>query len=195
MITFNGDAEDTITVKYEDTTEATYTHEDAPQSVIDWMTEHRMAWVKRGEDQTPTEEETAENSDFQESTEDRLKRTCDAIRDELETVYNGDMVADEDGCVDGTDYGLCEGDSVDFWSFFTEPSNEVYDVAYTVGGDGEYRGVRLMVACGGPNIYIDTNRGIVEGCWWTDHAESWLPSEVCEEIDLVWSDFYQMMIG
>ena len=79
------------------------------------------------------------------------------------------------------------------WDYFT--GDDVLDVDYTINSRMEYKGVRLLVAFGGPNIYIDTNRGIVEGCWWTDHAEAWIPSEVCATIDDVWAEYYSMMVG
>lgn len=32
---------------------------------------------------------------------------------------------------------------------------DVLDIEYIVGGDGEYRGARVLVAFGGPNIWVD----------------------------------------
>jgi len=29
-----------------------------------------------------------------------------------------------------------------------------------------------LVAFGGPNIFVDTERGIVEGFWWGDYAKA-----------------------
>lgn len=44
------------------------------------------------------------------------------------------------------------------------------DIEYIVGSDREYRGARVLVAFGGPNIWVDTRRGVVEGHWWLDDA-------------------------
>lgn len=44
------------------------------------------------------------------------------------------------------------------------------DIEYIVNGKGEYLGARVLVAFGGPNIWVDTRRGIVEGAWWGKHA-------------------------
>lgn len=164
---------------------------DDGQYMTDWNTltdEEKMAFIdaiefKHVEDLTPTEEDTRTD----------IERHCDYIKEELEAVYNGELVADEDGRVDGIDYGLCEGDAVTMWDWFS--CDDVYDIEYMIGSDGEYRGVRLMVACGGPNIYINTRRGEIEGYWWTDSATAWLPSEVCNAIDDVWSEYYSMLIG
>lgn len=67
---------------------------------------------------------------------------------------------------------------------------DVYDVEYYIGGDRELRGVRLMVACGGPNIYIDSKRRKVELYWWTDYAEWPLYSEVCDELNQLAEEFW-----
>lgn len=68
------------------------------------------------EDLTPTEEDTRTD----------IERHCDYIKEELEAVYNGELVADEDGRVDGIDYGLCEGDAVTMWDWFS--CDDVYDI-------------------------------------------------------------------
>ena len=47
---------------------------------------------------------------------------------------------------------------------------DVLDIQYIVNGKGEYLGARVLVAFGGPNIWVDTQRGIVEGFWWGDYA-------------------------
>ena len=47
--------------------------------------------------------------------------------------------------------------------------SDVYNITYYVDGDKIYQGARVMVACGGPNIFIDTYRKSVEGYWWGDN--------------------------
>ncbi len=49
---------------------------------------------------------------------------------------------------------------------------DVLDIQYIVTGSGEYLGARILVAFGGPNIWVDTQRGIVEGFWWGDYAKA-----------------------
>lgn len=66
---------------------------------------------------------------------------------------------------------------------------DVYDVEYYIGGNRELRGVRVMVACGGPNIYIDSKRRKVELYWWTERAEWPIYSEVADALDQ-WADEY-----
>ena len=44
------------------------------------------------------------------------------------------------------------------------------DIEYIVNGKGEYLGARVLVAFGGPNIWINTRTKTVEGHWWGDSA-------------------------
>jgi len=44
------------------------------------------------------------------------------------------------------------------------------DIHWILNNDRSYRGARVLVAFGGPNIWIDTEKGIVDGYWWGDHA-------------------------
>ena len=46
------------------------------------------------------------------------------------------------------------------------------DIQYIVNSKREYLGARVLVAFGGPNIWVDTKRGIVEGFWWGDYAKA-----------------------
>jgi hypothetical protein len=44
------------------------------------------------------------------------------------------------------------------------------DIQYIVTGASEYLGARVLVAFGGPNIWINTQSELVEGYWWGDYA-------------------------
>lgn len=46
------------------------------------------------------------------------------------------------------------------------------DIEYIVNREGEYLGARVLVAFGGPNIWVDTRRGMVDGYWWNDNASA-----------------------
>lgn len=47
---------------------------------------------------------------------------------------------------------------------------DALDIEYIIGSDGGYRGARVLVTFGGPNIWIDTQNNRVEGHWWSDSA-------------------------
>ena len=44
------------------------------------------------------------------------------------------------------------------------------DIEYIVNSKREYLGARVLVAFGGPNIWINTRTGTVDGHWWGDSA-------------------------
>jgi len=44
------------------------------------------------------------------------------------------------------------------------------DIEYIVNSKREYLGARVLVAFGGPNIWVNTRTGTVEGHWWGDSA-------------------------
>lgn len=49
---------------------------------------------------------------------------------------------------------------------------DALDIEYIVNIRGEYLGARVLVAFGGPNIWVNTRTGTVEGGWWGDRAEA-----------------------
>ena len=49
---------------------------------------------------------------------------------------------------------------------------DVLDINYVINSDRTYTGARILVAFGGPNIWVDTERGIVEGFWWGNYAKA-----------------------
>ena len=45
---------------------------------------------------------------------------------------------------------------------------DVLDVNWVLDSNREFLGARLLVAFGGPNVWIDTAKQTVEGHWWGD---------------------------
>lgn len=58
---------------------------------------------------------------------------------------------------------------------------DALDIEYVVGSDKKYLGARVLVAFGGPNIWINTRTKQVEGYWWGDKA---IVSYNADEMDL-----------
>lgn len=59
----------------------------------------------------------------------------------------------------------------------------VLDIVHYVSSDGTHLGAELLVAFGGPNIYVDTRHKTVEGFWWGDHHKVRLSSSADENVD------------
>ena len=47
----------------------------------------------------------------------------------------------------------------------------VYDIEWITHQDKTYKSARLMVAGGGPNIWVNLQRNVVQGYWWGDYCE------------------------
>lgn len=88
---------------------------------------------------------------------------------------------------------VADTDDFESLSLFDYFGGDIFDVEYRIGSEKEYRSVRLMVACGGPNIYIDTASQQVELYWWTDRATYPIHRDVCDEIDSMWAEWFHCL--
>ena len=63
----------------------------------------------------------------------------------------------------------------------------VYNIRWILNQDKSYRAAELMVAGGGPTIWVDLSDDVVKGYWWGDQ-ETWSfqdnlgLNEYCEEM-------------
>ena len=70
---------------------------------------------------------------------------------------------------------------------------DVLDIEYTIQSDRQtVKGVRLLVAFGGPNIYVDTIKKAVTLYWWTEYAEYALDTDVCDDLDEIAQEHWDM---
>jgi hypothetical protein len=84
----------------------------------------------------------------------------DLLKHQVEAVINGIEEPDEDELnIEGDDGEPCTAMDYVF---------EALDIEYVVGSDRAYKGARLLVCCGGPNVWVNTRTGMVEGYWWGD---------------------------
>lgn len=67
---------------------------------------------------------------------------------------------------------------------------DALDIEYRIGSDKEYRSCEILVAWGGPNIYIDTARALVKLFWWGDRAEYGLSRDAADAIDDAMEEYY-----
>lgn len=114
------------------------------------------------------------------TTMNELKTMCENIREELNRLYNADF----------TDAEIEEmqenGEPTSLYDYF----NDVLDFEYTINRDKTYKAVKIWVTLGGPNICIDTNYNEIKGFWGSDRESAWLPSEIADEIDNIFEEFY-----
>ena len=77
-------------------------------------------------------------------------------------------------------------DPVSMYDYFSD----VHNIEYRLDSNREYKSIQLMVACGGPNIYIDTATKKVELYWWSERATAHLPDYVAAAIDEFGEELY-----
>lgn len=99
--------------------------------------------------------------------------------DDLENHWNGDAYT----CPD------CEGVELEQESVFDWLSDAL-DFEYTINRDGSYKACRVMVAFGGPTIYVDTLHEQVELYWWTDRASYPISKDAAIELDATVEDYW-----
>ncbi len=111
-----------------------------------------------------------------------LKKYVDGIRDDLKNLYEAEYTEEERERMEE------DGEAYDLYSYFSD----VLDYEYTISSSGDYLGAKIWVTLGGPNICIDTREGYVKGAWGCDREEAWIPSEIVEEIDNIFGEYYEM---
>jgi hypothetical protein len=84
-----------------------------------------------------------------------LLKHVQSIADTLSNGFNDDDLNSDDEPMSAYDY-----------------LTDSLDINWILNNDKSYRGARVLVAFGGPNIWVDTERGIVEGNWWGEYAKA-----------------------
>ena len=130
---------------------------------------------------------------------------CIDIANELDAFASGDLIrCPECGEIVDLPYEEGEGvkldcgckvdiddlDDLSEVSLYDYFEDRIYDIEYTIGGDFDYRGVRVMIAYGGPNIYLNTNNKRVELYWWGDTAYAALSARAVDAIDAYFENEY-----
>ena len=113
-----------------------------------------------------------------------LKNYVDSIAQDLRKLYDADFSESEREEMEN------DGQPFDLWSYF----DDALDIEYVISGNGDFRGCIIAVTLGGPNVYVDTRHGIVDGYWGSDHETAWIPVEICDEINYLFEDTYRAMI-
>lgn len=76
-------------------------------------------------------------------------------------------------------------EQLSLWDYFSD----FLDMDWVLDSRREYKACRIMVAYGGPTIYIDTLTGYVELYWWSDRASYKLRSDTLAAVD-EWAEEY-----
>ena len=97
-----------------------------------------------------------------ETCDEQLRRMCKTIADDITekaiTRYNGYE-------------GAAEHDESDEGTLSSRFMDHVYDIEWITFQDHSYKAARLLVAGGGPNIWVNLLSNTVDGYWWGDHCK------------------------
>ena len=72
---------------------------------------------------------------------------------------------------------------------------DVLDVEIISDLRGEYRGAKIWLTLGGPNICLDTRESCVKGYWWSDRAECHVQKFAVDAVDEYYSELWEMTRG
>lgn len=96
---------------------------------------------------------------------DEKARNLDHVRNIARDIEEG-MTFAEAG-MDHEEHGCEPDDQISGFDYLSD----ALDIEYIIASDREtVLGARVLVAFGGPNIWIDTRKQIVELFWWGDYA-------------------------
>ena len=106
-----------------------------------------------------------------ETCEEQLRRMCKSI---AEGISDPQQITDEET-------GEKRTETAGDWM------EDVYDIRYIVDREKRYLGAELMVAGGGPNIWVNLDTKYVEGYWGGDKVEQPFTDNIglddyCEEM-------------
>lgn len=143
--------------------------------------------------------------DFTHKTEKENRDTCKRISDELDEYVTGSVArcpncGEVHNISDAGDYYKCpdcgEVSPVDEWETCSlyDYFDDFLDMDFITNYRKEYKACRVLVAWGGPNIYIDTLSGAIELYWWSDRASFPLSRDTMDAVD-EWAEDYYNCIG
>ena len=85
-----------------------------------------------------------------ETCEEQLRRMCKTIAEEITTGF--------------------EDKPNKSYTYLHKWMEDVYDIEWITFQDGSFKGARLLVAGGGPTIWVNVKTDEVEGYWAGDHC-------------------------
>lgn len=127
----------------------------------------------------------------QEETDARNRERCKNIAERIESIAAGCLYRD----ADGEEHDASELEDIpDDWEQFTiyDYLDDVLDINFLIDCQHRYKSCRLLVAFGGPNVYVDTETGQVELYWWGDTAKYPLSRSSRDAVDAAFEEIYEM---
>ena len=108
-----------------------------------------------------------------------MSELINQVKSIAESIENGITFED---C--GMDWKMEERESSDIISGF-DWLHDCLDIQYIISRDGECLGGRVLVSFGGPTIWVDTVRGVVEGHWWGEAKNATFEADAMDINDAI----------
>ena len=99
---------------------------------------------------------------------------------------NNDLLNNVNGFVDEIENAY-QGE--DFWDWLND---NAYDIEVVCSIDKNVRNIRILLAGGGPTIWWDCGRSMIEGYWGSDSIERQVDDSVSEEVFAVFEEDFLM---
>lgn len=155
----------------------------------------------------PQEEPEETEETAQERTDRENREHCKSIAENLEayadgTVYRcpecGEVIRWDDSQYDddnasytcphcGETFDESDLESLSVYDFIAD----ALDIEIRCSLEREYRSARVMVAFGGPTIYIDTESKLVQLYWWNEYSEYSITREAADALDEAISEYWE----
>lgn len=87
---------------------------------------------------------------------------------------------------------IVAGESDDFESLH-EYLADALDVEYAIGSRGDFLGGRVAITLGGPNVWLNSRFGTIEGAWGVDRFDWALPAEVDDELATILQEWFDCL--
>ena len=132
--------------------------------------------------------------DEQRERDEKNRQMCKAISDELDAYVDGYMYRDDDGNVHDISDELDDLDDVsEDWEQLGvyDWADDVLDIEYLIGSDGELKASKWCVCTGGPGIWCDTETRRVELYWWGERASYEMSKRAIDELDAMAAEMYE----
>ena len=131
---------------------------------------------------------------YRREMDERERRIVRGIAETLDAYAEGRAYTDGDG--DEAILPDLDEEAPDDWEqrWIGDYFDDIYDIRYVVDDELGYCSVRVMVACGGPNIWLDTDSMTVDLYWGQDHVSYPLSSSIVSEIDSHFLEMYMSAV-
>ena len=94
-------------------------------------------------------------------------------------------------CSLGTPFGICEHEEHEHHADAYDYLEEVLDIRYVVDSNRQYIGAQLLLACGGPNVWLDTVTQKLS-VYWDSNESLYVPQSITRELDEALAELWEM---